>query len=85
MGDYRKKIEMLMDEYKKAAKEITTLRFKGEFIDLEVEVARPQIIEDKNKLIEEMLENNAMNPTGRLFKLGVQVSNAGMVTKAEQE
>ncbi len=85
VGDYGKKIEMLVDKYKKVAKEITKLGFKGEFLNLEVEVAYPhQIIEDK-KFIEEMLENNTMNSTGQLFKLGVHVANAGMATNAGQK
>ncbi len=84
VGDYRKKIEMLVDEDKKAAKEIPTRGFKGELLDLEVEVYQPQqIIEDGNKLIEEMLENNVMNLTGQLFKLGVQVVNTGVTNRAK--
>ncbi len=77
---------MLEGEYKKAAKEITTLGFKGNFFDLEVKITLPQqIIEDENKFIEEILESNRMNLTGRLFKVGVQVTNAGRVIKAGQK
>ncbi len=55
----------------------------GEVLDLEVEFARPRkVIEEESKLVDEMLQTNAMSSTGRLFKIGVQIANAAVVTKA---
>ncbi len=83
MGDNGERLKLLCEDYEKIAKEVTALGFEGDMLDIEIEVAKPQkIIEDEEKLINEMLETNAMSSTGRLFKLGVQVANAATVTKA---
>ncbi len=85
VGDYGQKIEVLVKDYEKVAHEITQLGFKGELLDIEVEVAQPQqVIADEEKLIEKSVEENAINSTGRLYRFGVQVANAGTVTKAGQ-
>ena len=63
--------------------QITLLGFRGEVLDLEVEIAQPpKAIEEESKLVDEILQTNGMTSTGRLFKIGVQIANAAVVTKA---
>ncbi len=83
VGDHGRKIQLLLEDYKKIAEEVTNLGFKGEMFNLEIEVAKPQQqLNNEEKLLEKIMEDNAMTSTGRLFKLGVQVANAAAVTKA---
>lgn len=41
-----------------------------------------QEVNDKEKMIQQVLDKDAMTITGHLFKLGVDVENAGIVTAA---
>ncbi len=55
-------------------------------LNIEIEVAKQQqVIDDEDKLVEKMLENNLMTSTGQWFKLGAQVANAAVVTRAGQK
>ncbi len=41
-------------------------------LDIEIEVAKPhQVINDGEKLVEKIMEDNLMTLVGQLFKLGV--------------
>ncbi len=85
VGDKNKKLEVLVSEYEKFANKVTLLGFRGGVLDVEVEIAQPQkVIKEESKLVDEMLQTNAISSTGRLFKIGVQIANAATVTKAEK-
>ncbi len=85
MGDNRKKIKFLCNDYDKIVKELTSLGFKGGILDLEVQVPQPlKVNNDEDKLINETLDTNAISSTGQLFKLGVHFANVATVTKVEK-
>ncbi len=57
--------------------------FNGNILGLKVENAQPQqIITEEEKLINEILQDNAMNSTGCLDKCGIQVANTSVATTA---
>ncbi len=72
-----------MTDYKKIAKELTQMGFKGEVLDLRVEVAKPQQrLCNEEQLINKIMDEDEINSTGCLFKCGVQIANAGVMTTA---
>jgi len=59
------------------------LGFKGEFLDLEVEIAPSRaLIADEEERIKKIVEDKAANKMGRLFKLGCHVANERVVTES---
>lgn len=64
-------IQVLINDYNRITREVTDLGFKGEILNLKIEVGKPkQVIDEEEKLFEKMMEKNAVASTGRLFKLG---------------
>ncbi len=52
VGDQGECLRILVEDYEKAADEVTELGFKGEFLDLEMEEAIPRaLIADENEWI----------------------------------
>ncbi len=50
----------------------TEMEFNGNILDLKVENAQPQkIITDQEILINKILQDNAMNSIGHLYKFGI--------------
>ncbi len=83
VGDHGRNIKLLVKDYKWIAEEVTNLGFKGEMLNIEIKVAKPQqLLNDMEKLVEKIMEDNAMTSTVQLFKLWVQVANTGAMTKA---
>ncbi len=83
VGDQGQRLQLLVDDYEKAAAEVNELGFRGEVLDLELEVAVPRaLIEDESERIKKIVEEKAANKTGGLFKLGCQVANERVVMES---
>ncbi len=62
VGEQGNWIMMLVSNYENISKEMTEMGFNGNNLVLKVEIAQPQqIITDQEKLINIILEDNAMN------------------------
>lgn len=49
---------------------------------MEVEVAQPrEAIKNKDEIVKKLVKERAANKSGQLFKLGLQVANARIVTQ----
>ncbi len=57
--------------------------FNGSLLDLEMEVVQPQqVIDDEDELVNKLVAENAVNFTGQLYCLGIQIVNSKIETKA---
>ncbi len=51
------RIQVLASYYKRIARDVTDLGFKGRMLDLDIEVSKPQqVIGDEEKLMEKMMK-----------------------------
>ncbi len=83
VGDYGKRLKILAQDYEMAANEVTEMGFNGEILDLEMEVVQPQQnIDNEDELVNKLVAENAVTSTGRLYRLGIQIANSKIVTKA---
>ncbi len=65
VGDNGKQLQILAEDYKKTANEVTEMGFKGDLLDLEMEVVQPQqVIDDKDELVNKLVAENVVNSTG---------------------
>ncbi len=65
-----------MEDYTKAVKDVTSLQFKGEFVEFELEAAQScEIAKYEEKMIKKIVDKKVAYSTGHLFKLGIQVAN----------
>ncbi len=83
VGGQGERLKILVEDYNKAAQEVTNLGFKGDYLDLEMDVAVPRaLIKDETERIKKIVEEKAANKMGRLFKLGCQVANERVITES---
>ncbi len=77
VGGQGGKLKLLVKDYKKAVKVVTHLKFKGEFLDLDLEVAQSsENTRDEEKLIKKIVDERAGCSTSQLMKLGIQVASS---------
>ena len=79
----KEKIKMLVEYYTKAVTLMHKMGFNSKVLDIRLEVAQPQDVADTNeKLIEELVESKEVSAAGKLFKVGIHVTNCSFFLEA---
>ena len=84
--DMNQRIELIFHDYRKAATNLKRAGFNDEALDIEPSVVeeRDEITEAKEKLIQLIIKNKAINSSGKLFKLGIHIANCKVVLEASR-
>ena len=79
------RMEMLVSEYEEAGTLLSRLGFDGGMFDIKPRVAEKIVAPETDKAtVQAIIDNEAINRPGGMFKLGILVANCGMVMEAEK-
>jgi hypothetical protein len=83
--DAGERMQLLLDDYKRQALELTSLGFNGDLLDLEPpSVVDTSIPEGEEAQIQLLLANGRVTKAGGLFKAGVHLANGRVVNEVHR-